>query len=343
MTQTNIIVNGSFDLGNAGWTGSDLETSYREGAYLGNGSTNRVAELDGQSGQTTVMQQTVTIEKPIDTTLTFQSALRNASAGNAGKEGFRVDILDDQGEVIATEMFYPTSTSFTTFTVPVSFAETGSYTIKMTELGPNDSLGAIVDNISMLVCFAAGTRIDTACGPRDVQGLQPGDLIWTKDAGLLPLRWIGRRHVSLAELRADPLLRPVEFAPGSLGPGVPDRPLALSPQHRLCRGGWQAELFFGHPEVLVPAQALVNGDTIRQAEPQHPVTYVHFLLDGHQIVRSNGVLSESFFPSALSLTGLDRAARAEVLRLFPDLASLTGAYPRTARPVLQGRQARLVA
>lgn len=343
MTQTNIIVNGSFDLGNAGWSGTDLETSYKEGAYLGNGSANRVAEMDGYAGQTTVMQQTVTIDKPLDTTLTFESALRTASTGNAGAEGFRVDVLDDQGQVIATQTFHPTSTGWTDYAMPVSFPEAGSYTIRLTELGPNDSLGAIIDNVSMLVCFAAGTLIDTATGPRAVEALAQGDLIWTKDAGLLALRWIGTRRVGLPELLADPALRPIVFAPGSLGAGMPDRALALSPQHRLCLGGWRAELHFGQPEVLVPAHALVNGTTIRQADPRSAVTYVHFLLDGHQIVRSNGVLSESFFPSALSLTGLDRAAQAEVLRLFPDLTSLSRAYPRTARPVLRAAEARLVA
>lgn len=343
MTQSNIIVNGSFNLGNTGWTGTDLETNHSESAYLGNGSKNRVAEMDGKTGQITVMQQVVTIDKPIDTALTFQSALRTASAKNAGTEGFRVDILDSKSNVIATKTFYPTGSSYVTCSVPVSFTSAGAYTIRMTELGPNDSLGAIVDDIAMLVCFTAGTMIDTASGPREVQSLCPGDLIWTQDGGLMPLRWIGQRRVGVAELLADPALRPIEFAAGALGAGLPDRPLALSPQHRVCRGGWKAELFFGHPEVLVPAQTLVNGDTIRRAAPQQSVTYVHFLLDGHQIVRSNGVLSESFFPTALSLTGLDRAAVTEVLRLFPDLTSLTRAYPRTARPVLRPAEARLVA
>jgi hypothetical protein len=93
--------------------------------------------------------------------------------------------------------------------------------------------------------------------------------------------------------------------------------------------------------VLVPAQALINGTTIRQEVPSKDVTYVHFLLDGHQIVRSSGVLSESFFPTELSLTGLDRATCAELLGLFPDLTRLRRAYPKTARPVLRKVEGRL--
>jgi len=65
MTKSNISVNGTFDLGNTGWSRADLETDYTENAYLGNGSANRVAEMDGRSGQTTGMQQVVTIQNPM--------------------------------------------------------------------------------------------------------------------------------------------------------------------------------------------------------------------------------------------------------------------------------------
>ena len=46
----------TFDLQSVGWSGVDLETNLTENAYLGNGSTNRVAKLDGRSGQRTVMR-----------------------------------------------------------------------------------------------------------------------------------------------------------------------------------------------------------------------------------------------------------------------------------------------
>lgn len=343
MAQSNIIVNGSFVLGNTGWTGTDLETNYAENAYLSNGSTNNVAELDGQTGQTTVMAQTVSIANALTTDLTFRTALRTASLGQAGTEGFRVDVLDADGAVIATQTFLPGSTAWVDHAMTVTFPAGGSYTIKLTELGPDNSLGAIIDDVAMLVCFTADTMIDTDTGPKAAARLRVGDLVWTLDAGLQPLRWIGMRPVSVAEQIADPALRPILFAPGSLGAGVPVRRMALSPQHRICRGDWRTDLYFGHSEVLVPAQALVNGRTIRRAAPRAPVTYVHFLLDGHQIVRSDGALTESFFPTPLSLSGLDSPARREVLRLFPDLASLTRAYPRTARPVLRGAEALLVA
>ena len=52
---------------------------------------------------------------------------------------------------------------------------------------------------------------------------------------------------------------------------------------------------------------------------------------------TDGALSESFCPSALSLSGLDRDARAEILSLFPGLSILTHAFAHTAGPVIWGR------
>jgi len=194
-----------------------------------------------------------------------------------------------------------------------------------------------------LPCFTAGTLIATDVGEQPVERLAVGDLVWTLDAGLQPIRWIAQRLVTLADQRRDARLCPVVFEPGALGPGMPAQRLALSQQHRVWCSDWRAELHFGQPEVLAAAKALVNSGSVHVDPPQAAVTYVHFLLDGHQIVRSNGALSESFFPTALSLGGVDRAARAELFTLFPDLATLRHAFPQTARPVLRGQEARLVA
>lgn len=342
MAYSNVIVNGSFTLGNQGWSGTDLETNFTETAYLSNGSSNAVAELDGNRRAVTVMQQSITVSDEHTTELTFRTALRTASLRNAGTEGFRVDVLDSSGGVLVTHSYFPTTTAWTTYSLPVTFPRGGTFTIRLTELGPDDSLGAIIDDVSLLVCFTSGTLIETDLGARPVETLQPGDLVWTQDAGLQPLRWIGKRTVSRAGLRANAALRPVIFAPGSLGPGLPLRRMALSPQHRVCRSDWRTELYFGAEEVLVAAQALVNGRTVCQPLPAGPVTYVHFLLDAHQIVRAEGVLTESFFPSALAMRGLDEAARRELLELFPELSGGAGAALRTARPALRGRQAALL-
>ena len=43
--------------------------------------------------------------------------------------------------------------------------------MRFTELGADDSLGAIIDDVSMLICFVAGTLIETLTGPRAVETL----------------------------------------------------------------------------------------------------------------------------------------------------------------------------
>jgi Hint domain len=340
---TNIIVNGSFDAGSTGWSGTDLETSYNEGAYLGNGSANRVAEIDGFANQITVMEQSFTVSSGFATNLTFRTALRTASLGNAGTEGFVVSIRDGAGNVISSQTVLPTTSSWDSITLPVTFPTAGTYTVSFSEIGPNDSLGAIVDDVALLVCFAAGTMIDTDLGPRRVERLARGDRVWTVDGGFQPIRWIAARRVTLAEQLADVSLRPVRFRAGALGPGRPLHDLYLSQQHRICVSGWQAELHYGLPEVLVPALAMVDGNAVQIMRPETDVTYVHFLLNGHQLVRANGVESESFFPTALSLRGIARQARAELARIFPDMATLTALFPHTVRPAMRVSEARLVA
>ena len=52
----------------------------------------------------------------------------------------------------------------------------------------------------------------TATGPRPVEELVPGDLVLTKDRGLQPLAWTGRRRFSLADQLAQPALVPVCIA-----------------------------------------------------------------------------------------------------------------------------------
>lgn len=333
-----LIVNGTFDAGSTGWSGTDLETTYPENAYLGNGSTNRVAEIDGFANQITVMQQTVAVQAPQSTILTFRSALRTASLGNAGIEGYRVDILNAAGSVIATRTVFPPTTAWQTYSLAVTFPSAGNYTVRFSELGPNDSLGAIVDDVSMVVCFVAGTRIKTDRGPRPVETLRPGDRVWTMDAGFQPLRWVGQRTLTQAEQQANPQLCAVEIASGALGPNHPRRRLCLSPQHRVMVANWKAQLYFGETEVLVPALSLVNGSSVTRAPPQEGLCYVHLLMDQHHIVNSEGVLTESFFPSEQALRAVSAQVRTELLTLFPDLQQITSTLFKTARRVLRRRE-----
>ncbi|WP_112311495.1 Hint domain-containing protein [Pseudogemmobacter bohemicus] len=328
MPVTNVIVNGGFDQGSSGWSGTDLETSYTENAYLGNGSNNHLAELDGRTGYTTVMEQTFHIDRVGEFPLSFRGALRSGVAGSTS-EGYRVEILDNSGNALFSRDIHPVTTTWQTYTFPIDFPAIGDYTIRFTELGPDNSLGGLVDDISLLVCFVAGTLITTPDGQRPVEDLRPGDLVCNIEGEALPVIWAGSRRVPMEDQIVDENLRPVIFEPGSLGKGLPERRLMVSPQHRMLVSGWKAELWFAESEVLVPAISLVNGDTIRQSTADDDVTYVHFLFEGHEIVLAEGSPSESFHPGDHSLKGLERTARDEILVLFPEL---------NAAPVIAARQ-----
>lgn len=176
-----------------------------------------------------------------------------------------------------------------------------------------------LDQGSSIICFAAGTRIETAIGPRAVERLTPGDLILTKDNGLQELRQVHMRRLSAAELRATPQFRPILLPRDCLAPGQPARDLRVSPQHRMLLDDPRFELYFDAPEVLAPAKALVGRvPGVAITDGAAPVTYVHLVFDAHEIVFAEGAPSESFHPGTEAMAALPPAARAEFNALFPE-------------------------
>ncbi|MCU0912648.1 MAG: Hint domain-containing protein [Rhodobacteraceae bacterium] len=196
----------------------------------------------------------------------------------------------------------------------------------------------------VIPCFTCGTLIATPEGAVPVESLRPGDLVLTRDSGAQAVRWIGMRHLSAAELTLQPQVRPVTFAAGSMGRGLPLRDLTVSPQHRMLVQSADAEMLFGEAEVLVPARHFAGRTGIAQRVPPAGVTYIHLLLDSHEILLSEGVWSESFQPGERTIGGLDDETRDEVLALFPELGGqdVPQAYP-AARITLKAREAALLA
>lgn len=90
----------------------------------------------------------------------------------------------------------------------------------------------------------------------------------------------------------------------------------------------------GETEALAPAIGLVNGDTIVSCAPE-AVTYLHLMCRNHEVIRADGVWTETLFPGDQALSGLTAEARAEVCELFPDL---TGFVP--ARTLIASSETR---
>ena len=84
-----------------------------------------------------------------------------------------------------------------------------------------------------VVCFAAGTRIDTPGGPRPVEEIGPGDLVLTLDHGAQPVRWARAKPVPLDNRMRDKRNAPVRIRRGALGAGMPESEMIVTPQHRV--------------------------------------------------------------------------------------------------------------
>ncbi|WCR09421.1 Hint domain-containing protein [Paracoccus stylophorae] len=203
-------------------------------------------------------------------------------------------------------------------------------------------LGANRNASDFITCFVAGTMIATPDGPRAVEDLRAGDLVLTVDEGAQPLRWVGARSLDVG---MSDNLKPVRIREGALGQGLPEADLMVSPQHRVLVRSAIAQRMFGTDEVLVAAKQLVALPGIEIAQDATEVVYVHLLFDRHQLVTSNGVMSESLFTGPQALKGVSEAARAEIVALFPALAGLGEEMetPHPVRPLIAGRQGRRLA
>jgi hypothetical protein len=179
--------------------------------------------------------------------------------------------------------------------------------------------------------FDRDCRIDTPGGPRQVAALVPGDLVTTLDNGSQPLRWIGVRVIPQAALAANPGHQPVLFETGAVGNL---RPLLVAPQHRLLLSDWRAQVYFGEDNVLIPAQAMVNGGTIRQVLPAGGLICHQLLFDRHEVILAEGALAESLHPGEIAA---DAVLLNEIEAQLPGLAQ--GRH-RAAYPVVRAAEAK---
>ncbi|MEO8532021.1 MAG: Hint domain-containing protein, partial [Deltaproteobacteria bacterium] len=187
-----------------------------------------------------------------------------------------------------------------------------------------------------IYCFTLGTLIETPDGKRLIDDLEIGDLVTTLDHGSQAIRWIGTRKITMLDMMANAELRPVRFETGAIGN---DRPLMVSPQHRMLLNDWRAQVYFGEEQVLIAAKGLINGTTIKQVSPATGVTYCHLLFDQHEILIADGALSESFHPGDVGLESLTDAQLDEIILLFPELVDRVSTR-NAAYPVIKTADAR---
>ncbi len=279
--------------------------------------------------------------------------LVGVAVGNDGTEDFVPDAVievPDQGFIV-TDGHH----SFTVTIIPVP--DTGARLLMVvgdlppcdqdlwvvrTAIDLNRQVAAGAKASGGVICFTPDTRLATPHGSRAIRDIKPGDQILTRDNGAQEVLWRGHRRMTGARLYAMPHLRPIRFRAGALGIGRPDEDLLVSPQHRMLVRGAAAQALFNAPEVLVSADHLVNDQTILVDHAMREVTYVHILLERHNIVWANGMETESFHPSNTSLDMVEPAQREVLLGLLPGIAENPHSYGDYARRNISASEAAIL-
>jgi hypothetical protein len=132
-------------------------------------------------------------------------------------------------------------------------------------------------------CYCRGTSILTECGEVRVEHLAIGDMVATISGEAKPIKWVGKRSYAGQFIAGNRAVLPIVVRAGALTPDTPARDLWLSPRHALLLDG-----------VLVPAEHLVNGQTILQAEAVDQVEYFHLEFDTHEVILAEGAPAESY-------------------------------------------------
>lgn len=191
-------------------------------------------------------------------------------------------------------------------------------------------------------CFTPGTLISTASGERPIEELQVGDKVITRDNGLQPIRWIGSKALNGRLLVENPHLRPVLIQKGSLGRGLPERDMMVSPNHRMMVSNENTTLLFEEREVLVAAKHMINSKSIQQVHTIG-ISYIHMMFDSHEVILADGAWTESFQPGDYSLKGVGNSQRSEIFEIFPELRETHGRKKYvSARRSLKRKEARLL-
>jgi hypothetical protein len=177
--------------------------------------------------------------------------------------------------------------------------------------------GGGTDVTVVVPCFCRGTSIRTQRGEAAVESLRIGDCVTTMSGQDRPIHWIGRRSYSSAFASGNRKVLPVLIRAGALSQDVPHRDLWVSPEHAMFIDG-----------MLIPAQALVNGMSIRQPDATAEVAYFHLEFDAHEVIYAEGAPSESYVDEA-NRHRFDNAA--EYATLYPDAVPAPARFcaPRT--------------
>ncbi|MFT8309344.1 Hint domain-containing protein [Acetobacter malorum] len=138
-----------------------------------------------------------------------------------------------------------------------------------------------------LVCFLAGSMIETPEGDVPVETLKEGDQVIAYVDGSpisRPVVWSGHKHTTVrAGLPDDEAGYPVRIIKDAIADGVPYKDMLITGDHCLFFDG-----------AFIPVRMLVNGRSIFFDRKISSYTYYHVETSQHSIIRADGALTESY-------------------------------------------------
>jgi T5SS/PEP-CTERM-associated repeat protein len=253
----------------------------------------------------------------LDVPAADDGTIRGFSMGNT---------IDVQGSLYSTAIFTQgTAGNPGTLTLsggtsaPLSLAVEGKYVSNSFVATP----GATDTIVTLVPCFAAGTRIATVAGEVPVEALTVGARVRCLLRGSASVVWIGRRHIDLRRHANPHSVWPVLIERGAFDDHAPCRDLLLSPDHAVFVDG-----------VLIPVRHLVNGRTIRQVQ-MDAVAYYHVELALHDVLLAEGLPVESYLDSGDRGNFTNGGA---AVALHPDFATRVSEAMRCASLVVTGQE-----
>lgn len=260
--------------------------------------------LDGGGGvdpDTTVTIDGTTYDFTLE--MTGDLPLNNGKVPDAleGKQVTVISVVIDGN----TERFFFVTDGSGTYALMEQFGN-GAIPLDNTDTSPT----------TVYICFCGGTDILTPSGYQKIDKLRAGDLVLNDAGDAVPILWVGQSTASREDMQYDPARCPIRIPANSVRAGVPCSDLYVSAQHRVVLEDAWTELLFGEARVLMPAAHLV-GTIAESILPEDAVTYFHILLADHEIVLANGLMTESFQPSARSYEGIAQGMRRSLSEALP--------------------------
>ncbi|MDA7426977.1 Hint domain-containing protein [Primorskyibacter aestuariivivens] len=263
----------------------------------------------------------------------FSDLLSNQAVALVDETGTLVQFVSfGSNQVTSTEGAATGATS-----EPIGSATNPNSSLRTTDGGATYQTNSAPDP-GVVPCFAPGTRIATPDGPRPVEDLRGGDPVCTLDGQVQPIRWIRRSEVDL-DAGGPRSGIPVLIRAGSLGDGLPERDLVLSPNHRVLLGGLgQFDGLLSGP-ALAPAKALTVLPGIRLMRGRKRPIWYHFACERHVLVRAEGMAVESLPLTPMVVEGLSELERRRLTRAFSSAPGDTALNGPSALPCLTRKQA----